>query len=282
MPILFSCSSNNSTIGTFPKVSVQLHSVRDDVSNNFENTLKTLASMGFEGVEFAGRYGPYTDDAKGLKSFLNTIGLEVSGAHLSMRQLKGTESKKHLTFLKELGAKLIIIPFDKRANNPSEIDELIADFIQLNTKVNEMGMLLGYHNHSQEFDTYLNSTFWDYIAENTPQNFVLQLDAGWVNFANKDPITYVKRYSNRTLSTHIKVRTYKGKPGSVANNAKVIIGQDDYAWDELIQANIQYGGTQWLVVEQEEYPKPLTPIEAVDASLNGLNNILTNVQKSKK
>ena len=49
---------------TQPKLSVQLWSVKDAVSADFEGTLKQLKAYGFQGVEFAGNFGKYGDDPK--------------------------------------------------------------------------------------------------------------------------------------------------------------------------------------------------------------------------
>ncbi|WP_232824675.1 sugar phosphate isomerase/epimerase family protein [Algibacillus agarilyticus] len=257
---------------------MQLHSVKEALKEDFEGTLEALAAMGFKGVEFAGHYGKYKRDPVGLKNFLDSLGLTASGAHIGLAQLQGDNALNQFTFFKALGVKLILIPHDKRIDNAEKIDELIADITKLSILANSLDMKLGYHNHAKEFKPYKNSTFWDYLALNTPPEFVLQLDAGWANFAAIDPITYVKRYPNRTLTTHFKVRTYQGKPGPVSKDKKVIIGQNNYDWAALIKATIQYGNTQWIVVEQEEYPNGLTPLQAVQQSLNGLNTIISNIK----
>lgn len=271
---LFSCTQTPKITTEYPKLSLQLHSVRDQVSNDFEQTLKQVAKMGFAGVEFAGRYGPYENDPKGLREFLQNLNLDVSGAHVSLSQLQGEQADEHLRFFAALDAKLIIIPYDKRANQVEHIDALVADLTAASLRANQFGLQLGYHNHALEFDGFQDATFWDYLAQNTPENVVLQLDVGWVNFVNKEPADYIKRYPNRTLTTHYKVRSYQGRPGPVAADTKVIIGQDPYNWEALIKANMKYGGTQWIVVEQEEYPEPLTPLQSVEASLNGLQQII--------
>ena len=260
-----------------PKIGVQLHSVRDAISEDFENTLIQIADMGFDGVEFAGRYGPYNEDPKGLKTFLQSIGLELSGAHISLKQLRGERGDKHLRFFETLGVKLLIIPYDERANQPQHIDALITELAETAERAKQRGMQLGYHNHSSEFEAFGKGTFWDYLAQNTSDDFVLQLDVGWVKFAGLDPIDYIKRYPQRTLTTHYKIRSYKGKPSSVPAGTKVILGQNDYDWPALIRATTEYGGTDWIIIEQEEYPEPLTPIQSVKASLNGLTQVLRDM-----
>lgn len=251
-----------------PPLSVQLWSVKDAVKNDFEGTLTALANMGFQGVEFAGDYGSYGDDPKGLKAFLTSIGLQASGAHVGIDLLRGEKLDDTLSFLKDLGTDLVIIPYDSRAMNADGIEEFVAEILSLSEHLAKTGMTIGYHNHDQEFNDYNGSTFWDYLAQNTPDNVLLQLDVGWVNYASKDPIDYVKRYKGRTLTTHYKIRTHEGSNGSP------ILGEDDFDWAALIKANVEFGGTLWLVVEQEEYPEGLTPMQAVEKSKQGLEKFI--------
>jgi sugar phosphate isomerase/epimerase len=268
------CAQTTTKPVTAPKISLQLHSVKNEVTQDFTETLKKIAEMGFSGVEFAGRYGPYKDDPQGLKKFLSSIGLQASGAHISLSQLQGERGVQNFEFFKQLGATLIIIPHDARIDKPNKIDELIDELKRTSAWAALMGLKLGYHNHAKEFAAFNDSTYWDYLAQNTPEEFVLQLDVGWANFAKVDPIKYIKRYPNRTLTTHYKIRTYQGKPGAVAKDKKVILGQDSYDWKTLFDATIQYGGTNWVVIEQEEYPEGMTPLMSVEASLKGLQDLI--------
>lgn len=251
-----------------PPISVQLWSVKDHVKQDFKGSLTQIAKMGFKGVEFAGDYGPYKDDPEGLKAFLKSLGLQASGAHVPMKQLTADKFDQTIDFLTRLGVDLVLIPFDSRAFNPEKIDELTAELTQLTKKLAKQDIHFGYHNHAQEFADFNQHTFWDHIAQNTPKNMVLQMDVGWVNFAGKDPIHYVKAYPNRTLSTHIKIRTQ----GNTGKN--VIIGQDDFDWAKLVTADMVYGGTRWLVIEQEEFPQGLTPMQSVKASKAGLESFI--------
>ena len=61
----------------------------------------------------------------------------------------------------------------------------------------------------------------------------------------------------------------------------MIIGQDSFDWAELIKANIEHGGTEWIVIEQEEYPDGMTPLQAVKASKQGLDNIIKQLTLNK-
>lgn len=263
--------ANEKVTKNVPPISVQLWSVRDAIKADFEGTLTQLSKLGFQGVEFASDYGKYENDPEGLKAFLASLGMQASGAHLQMGKLKDHVLAKNLTFLKKLGVELIIIPADSRAWNADGIEEFVTELNALAKKVAKVGMRIGYHNHAQEFGDYNGSTFWDYIAQNTTPDVFLQMDAGWVNYAGKDPIDYLKRYPYRTLTTHIKVRTHKGSDQSP------ILGEDGYDWTNHIKHNISVGGTRWLVLEQEEYPTGLTPLETVAKSKLGLDKAISKL-----
>lgn len=259
-----------------PPVSVQLWSVKDALSADFKGTLEKIAAMGFEGVEFAGNYGEYGEDPAGLKAYLASIGLKPSGAHVGFQHLGTDKLDDTLNFLKAVGIDLVIIPYDERAFNTNGVHNLTLDLVRLSDVLAKKNMTIGYHNHDHEFNSYLDATFWDYIATNTPQSVLLQLDVGWVNFAGKDAVEYVKRYPGRTLTTHLKIRNYHGK-NRTPQGASPILGEDSYDWATLIKTQAKVGGTRWLVLEQEEYPDGLSSMQAVAESKKGLDKIISTL-----
>jgi sugar phosphate isomerase/epimerase len=259
------------TTADIPLISVQLWSVKNDLKADFKGTVESLAQMGFQGVEFAGDFGPYQNKPNELKAFLIDNSLQVSGAHVGFDLLTEDKIDATLSFYQQLGVQFIIVPWDERAWHPTGVIEVAKELTMLSEKLKPYGLLIGFHNHDKEFNDFQGSTYWDYIAQNTPDSVLLQLDAGWVNYAGKDPISYVKKYAGRTLTTHYKVRT------KYDDNIVPVLGQDNYDWAELIQVDIEFGGTKWIVVEQEEYPNGLTPMQAVAQSKLGLDNIIENL-----
>lgn len=256
-----------------PRIGVQLWSVQQTLADDFEGTIKALAEMGFEGVEFAGDYGPYGDDPEGLKVFLAEHSLKVSGAHVHFDAFDEDNFDDTVAFFSAVGAKKLIIPMDDRAFTGDEVDNVVTDLVRYSERLKPYGLKIGYHNHAEEFDRFGDATFWDYIAKRTPGHVILQLDVGWAIAAAQDPEKYVRRYPGRTLSAHIKA----GLPKDAPADAKPILGQDVADWPGIIQAMKEVGGTRWLVLEQEVYPDGMTPLEAVEASKNGLRAILDDL-----
>lgn len=261
-----------------PKISVQLWSVKHELKKNFKGTLTQIANMGFDGVEFAGDFGPYKNDAKGLKSFLDGLGLQVSAAHVKFADFNTENFEQSVAYYRALETDTLIVAWDERAWNAQKVDSLITDLTALFTKLKIEGFHFGFHNHDQEFNAHKGSTFWDHIAKSTPKDFVLQLDVGWVTLAEKDPVEYINRYPGRTLTTHIKAKLPKAVAAKIATNAKrPIVGDDVTDWSAVLKADITVGGTKWFVVEQEEYPDGLTPLQAIELSKQGLDKIIATL-----
>lgn len=256
-----------------PRVGVQLWSVKDEIKQDFEGTLNKIAALGFEGVEFAGEFGPYKDNPAGLKAFLDKHKLACAGAHMHLDKLAPDQFAATTAFYKTLGCDNLIISMDKRAATPAGSAEVAKELAVLTAKLAGTGMRTGYHNHKDEFMGEVGKTPWDVIATNTPKATILQQDVGWTTVAGKDPVAYVKRYPGRTISTHYKAKFAEGSSGTP------IIGQDKTDWAGLTRAVRSVGGTDWLIIEQEEYPNGMGQLESVAASMKGLQEVLAKVGK---
>ena len=259
---------------TSPQLSVQLWSIKDDVAKDFEGTLKKLADMGFQGVEFAGNFGPYAEDPKGLKKFLNKLGLKASGAHVGFDKFSDENFDKTVAFYKAIDCHYLIIPMDHRAFTQEGAKEVAADLEKVQAKLKPHGMHTGYHNHKGEMLGKEGKTPWDVIGTGTSTDVILQQDVGWTEVADKDPIDFIKAYPGRTITTH-----YKAAAPEEGNKENPIIGKDTTDWEALIVANRTVGGTLWLVVEQEVYPEGMTPMQSVEASLKGLQKVIAGMDK---
>jgi sugar phosphate isomerase/epimerase len=258
---------------TSPQLSVQLWSIKDDVAKDFEGTLKKLADMGFQGVEFAGNFGPYADDPKGLKKFLDKLGLKASGAHVGFDKFSEENFDKTVAFYKAIDCHYLIIPMDHRAFTAEGAKEVAADLEKVQAKLKPHGMHTGYHNHKGEMLGKEGKTPWDVIGKGTSTDVILQQDVGWTEVAGKDPVDFIKAYPGRTITTH-----YKAAAPEEGNKENPIIGKDTTDWEALIVANRTVGGTLWFVVEQEVYPEGMTPMQSVEASLKGLQKVIAGMK----
>ncbi|RZA34100.1 MAG: sugar phosphate isomerase/epimerase [Lysobacteraceae bacterium] len=250
---------------------VQLWSVKDEIKQDFEGTLTRIAGLGFQGVEFAGEFGPYKANPAGLKTFLDKNRLQCAGAHVHFDALADARFDATTAFYKTLGCTNLVIPMDARGASVDGSLAMSRELSALSSKLAARGMRIGYHNHAQEMAGAVGSTPWDVIAQNTPKESIMQQDVGWTTHAGKDPVAYVYKYPGRTVSTHYKAKFAPGASGTP------IIGQDKTDWAGLTRALRQAGGTDWIIVEQEEYPNGMGQLESVAASLKGLNAVLATM-----
>ncbi len=256
---------------TSPRLGLQLWSIRDEVKQDFEGTLAKVAKMGFEGVEFAGEVGPYAGNAAGLKAFMDKTKLACAGAHTSFDALSDARFDATTSFYKAVGCRNLVIGMDKRAFEKEGATQVAKELSALSAKLAPLGMRIGYHNHAEEMAGAEGQTTWDQIAASTPKESIMQQDVGWTTFAGKDPVAMVKRYPGRTVSTHFKPKFAKGTTGTH------VIGQDKTDWAALTKAVRSVGGTEWIIIEQEDYPNGQGQLESVAASMRGYQAVLAKL-----
>ncbi len=250
-----------------PRISVQLYSVRGDCAKDFDAALAQIAKMGFAGVEFAG-YHKYGGKAKELRAKLDDLKLVAAATHIGTGNFRGDALKKTSEFHQIIGCKYLIVPGDGDFTHPEKSKALAETFNQATETLKPLGMFCGYHNHTAEFKKEGDKTYWDLFAERTSKDVVLQQDCGWSAAAGLNPAELVRRHPGRTKTTHFKPTVVKNEPGK-----KAILGQDSVDWAAVLKACREVGGTEWVSVEQENYPDGKSPMECTELSLAGLKKI---------
>ena len=251
-------------------VAVQLYSVREDCAKDLEGTLKAIAEMGYEGVEFAGYHGRSAEE---LRKMLDNLGLKVAGTHTGIDTLRGDELKRTIEFNQILGNKFLIIPWIGEEWRRTKDDWLrFADFLnELAEKVKPEGMFVGYHNHHFEFQQQFDGqNLWDILFSATKPEVVMQLDTGNAmhgGISADEVVNILKRYPGRAKTIHLKEFS--------STNPKAIIGEGEVKWKEVLTLCDTIGGTEWLIIEQETYAYP--PIECVRRCLENLKAIMAEL-----
>jgi sugar phosphate isomerase/epimerase len=231
-------------------VAVQLWSVREEAKQDLPGTLKALAEMGYDGVEFAGYYGRSAEE---LKAFLDEFGLKAAGSHVGEDALRPDQVAQTIAFHQTLGNTFLIIPW-KDPNDDPEVWKQFARFLdEAAAALASHALHTGYHNHGHEFHALDGATAWDLVAQHSGEGVVLQLDLGNAAHGGGDPVAYLKKYLSRARSVHLKEYS--------ATKEKPLVGEGDIPWPEVLDLCEGSGVTEWYVVEQEVYPVP--PMEAV-------------------
>ena len=255
-------------------VAVQLYSVRTECEKDFPATIKAVADIGFEGVEFAGYFN---FQASNLRRLLDDNGLKCAGTHTQLNTLVGDELPKTLEYNHTLGNKNIIVPWlaENMRDSKDAWLRTVDLFNELTQKVKPHGMRMGYHNHTFEFqpmdddeprgiaNIQRGELPWDIIFSNTPRDFIMQIDTCNAMMGGADPLVFLKKYPGRSISIHLKEFS--------ATNKNAILGEGDVDWQQVFEICETTGGTEWYIIEEEKDVYP--PLQGVEMCLKNFKKL---------
>lgn len=232
---------------------LELYAVRTELTRDLPNTLRTVAKMGYEVVEFYSPYFNWTIPyAKEVRACMDDCGLRCYSTHNSMDSFKpGDILAKAIELNQILGARYIILASSLGANEGLEKWKNLCEQLSKATEsLKPHGLSAGYHNHQTEWKKIDgDKRIMDVIAANTPKEFVLQFDVGTCMEAGEDPVAWIKANPGRIKVVHLK----DWAPGSSADEKgyRVLFGEGATPWKELIQALETVGGVEFYLMEQE-------------------------------
>ena len=194
------------------KPGIQTYSVRNQLKEDFEGTMKYIADVGYKHIE---AYGLGTDGM-----FLGTItpahyakviadlGMEFIATHCSYTPAENAQ--KMIDAAKETGMEYMIVPAVP-GNLRSSVDswkQIAENFNKLGEMCNEVGLKFGYHNHAFEFEKIDGIIPQELLIESTEAGLVdFEADLFWVTKGGYDPIELIKKYPGRVKCLHVKDAT---------------------------------------------------------------------------
>lgn len=244
-------------------VALELYSVREICAKDFAGVLKATAEMGYDGVELAHTY--HNVEAPALKKLLDQNKLKSCGMHLTLPALTGDAFKKTVDIHKVLGTPYLIIAGVPKKNLASKQACLDTSklFAELAGKLKPHGLQLGYHCHAGDFIAVDGQTPWEIIGENTPADFIMQLDTCNASQGGADPVAMLKKFPGRAITVHLK--EFDKTKGQVA------VGDGAVKWDEVFAFCETQGGTKWYIVEDES--------QKGEKAIEGVRRCIQNLRK---
>ncbi|WP_339324216.1 sugar phosphate isomerase/epimerase family protein [Paenibacillus sp. FSL W8-0194] len=247
------------------KLGLQLYTVREQMEQDFEGTLKKVAELGYQGVEFHTFFGRPASEVKAL---LDQYGLVALGTHTGYDRMLNALDEE-IAYNKEVGNTRLIVPYlgaeDRRW------DEVFANLERIGQRCAEQQVTLLYHNHDFEFTEKIgDQTVFDAMYENVPESLLqIELDSCWVHFAGYDPVRYIESYAGRLPVVHWKDvrRQEDGSPLTVE------LGEGEVDLKAVAEA-ADKAGAEWIVVEQDFCQNP--PLEAIAKSMEWIKNYAKN------
>ncbi len=250
-------------------IALQLYTVRDKAQEDFTGTLKAVAEMGYDAVQFAGTGDLSAAElAKAMKDF----GLQEAGAHIGLNPF--LENYEELfAFYGEVGIYDLTISSAPRERFESieSIQAMAEEMNELGRKCKDAGFELSYHNHPFEFEMKVEDgrdAYFVLFAETERDLVKAEVDLGWVKAGGCDPETVVRYHGNRC--THYHIKELSGEKNEEGRWIQPEIGDGIIDWPALIEVGRRVGVQYWIV--ENDRPQ-IDSLESVRKSLEYLKGL---------
>ena len=233
-------------------VGLELYSVRGELKKDLPGTLKAVANMGYECVEFYAPYYEWTpENAQDVRKQLDDLKIKCYSTHNGMTAFSPQGLGKAMELNKILGARYIVLahPGDD-LKTLEEWKHVVNVLNTANHRMSSDGLHAGYHNHELEWKPVDGQKPIELIAANTNKNIMLQLDVGTCVATGNDPVAWVQKNPGRIKSMHLK-------EWSPEKGYHVLFGEGVAPWKNLFAAAEKTGGVEYYLIEQEgsDYPE---------------------------
>jgi len=221
-------------------VALQLYSLREEAKSDFVGVLKTVADIGYVGVETAGLHDM---SAAEVRKVLDDLGLVCCSTHGAL-PTKETVGQR-VDEAGALGTDMLISGLGPKQFESAEAQK--ESFNALNQAAGvcaDAGVKFGYHNHWWEFDEVDGALPYEAMLQAVSGMFS-QLDVYWAaNFGAVDVPAVLARHAARVPVLHIKDGPLgRGEPLRLDRHAPAGgVGDDDGTVAELELGLVQPAG----------------------------------------
>ena len=228
-------------------VGLELYSVRDELAKDLPGTVRAVAKMGYEVVEFYAPYYSWTlEYAKDVRRLLDDLGIRCRSTHNSSDAFTPEGLQKAIDLNQTLGATYIVMASAGRVNGLDGWKKVGERLTAAAEKLRPLQMRAGYHNHKPEWVAIEGKRPLEVIAANTPKDVALQLDVGTCLEGGSDPVAWIKANPGRIKSLHCKDWSAAQDKGY-----RVLFGEGDAHWKDILKAAESTGGVEYYLIEQE-------------------------------
>ena len=229
-------------------VGIELYSVRGLLMKDLPGTVRGVAKIGYQVVEF---YSPYltwtTEQAKDVRKLLDELNIKCLSTHNGPPAISAENLAKTVELNQIIGSKYVILASAGKVSGADGWKTFSDSLAAGAEKLRSHKMATGFHNHQVEWKPLDGGERpMDIIAKNTPKDVVLQLDAGTAVEAGADPVAWIKANPGRIKSIHLK-DWGKGE----GRGYNVAFGEGDVPWKGIFQAAEATGGVEYYLIEQE-------------------------------
>jgi sugar phosphate isomerase/epimerase len=226
---------------------IEMFSVREALKKDPQGTVRAIAGMGYQGLEFFGPYFEWTDaQAKEMKKLMDDLGIRCFSTHNGSDNFKKDNIQKAIDLNLILGSKYVVMASSDPKPGLDGWKEIAEALNLAADKLEPAGLKAGYHNHQPEFTPVDGVRPMEVLAKNTKPSVMLQLDVGTCLEVGSDPVAWIRANPGRIRSVHCK--DWSPEPGK---GYAVLLGEGKADWKGIFAAASSVGGAEYYLMEQE-------------------------------
>lgn len=244
------------------RIGLMLYTVREACARDLEGVLRSVAEIGYDGVEL---YDLHGHEAARVRGWLDASGLAVAGRHADLNALE-TRLPALADELGTLGCERIALSWIDPPASSEEARAIVARIASVALEARELGLRLGFHNHWGELAALDDAdTMLDKLRALPAELLWLELDLGWVWEAGADPAAELERAAGRCPLVHVKDFRARG------TRRDCPVGDGEVGYERVVPVALR-SGVEWLVVEQDNPEPPV--LAAVERSFGAVRRML--------
>jgi len=232
--------------GSIP-VGLELYSVRNELKQNLIGTVRSVAGLGYQCVEF---YAPYFDwtesQTKEMRKLLDDLGIHCYSTHNDSSYFAPDKISRARDLNSILGCRYVVMASSHEKPGLDGWKAVAASLNFAAERLEPSGLKAGYHNHQAEFTPEGGVRPIEVLAKNTKPSVMLQLDVGTCIEAGSDPAAWIRSNPGRIRSLHLKDWSPDPEKGYT-----VLFGEGVANWKSIFEAAEAAGGVEYYLIEQE-------------------------------
>ena len=243
------------------KFGYQLYSVHTAMKEDVHNTLVKMAELGYKQVEPCGFFDSTPAQ---FRAWCDELGLEIPAAHYSPEIDSEEKFAEVVKIFKDLRCDKLVIPY-KNCKTREEMDKLVDYINKWQPRLEENGITLAYHNHSQEFKLNEDDMFMHIELKNRTK-IRFEIDVFWCHYAGVNPLYVLETLKDRIDLVHFRDGLTTQWPQEFRLLGKGTTPLDDvYKWAEKNGYD--------LIVENVPTEEAISELADAAACVDYLNNL---------
>ena len=225
-------------------IGLQQTAVGRNLQQDLQGTLRAVAKMGYENIEFsANTFMTWTPEkAKDVRSLMDGLNLRCRSTHNEIVSFSGDGLSKSIELNQLLGSTTLVsvrgpAPTGGRGSaTPPAVDawkHFSEQLSQAAGRIRTAQMTLGFHNHDVEFKTVEGTRPIDILAANKDIT-AFHLNIGLCLKGGGDPVSFIHQCPGRIQA--LLIQDYQGQA----------------RWKEIIGAAEGTGGLQFYLIQRTD------------------------------